>query len=135
MSGPAATGAPGEGDTTSRLAGLQIMLVEDEYLIAADLCDTIARHGGAVVGPAPDVAQARALLATSRVHGAILDLKLAGETSLPLIDELVARGTPVILVTGYSVSHIPAPYDRLPSLTKPLNEAALLALIEARFRS
>jgi DNA-binding response OmpR family regulator len=118
-----------------RLRGLSILVVEDEYLVAELVSDTIQEHGGAVVGPASDIDKARRLVRESQIDGAILDIKLNGKTSLPLVDELVRRGTPVILATGYAASHLPSGYDHLPRLSKPFQIGALLQLIEATFRS
>ena len=52
----------------------------------------------------------------------------------PFADELMSRGTPVILATGYAQSHIPKRYSDLPQLTKPVRETALVRLIEHTFR-
>jgi hypothetical protein len=38
----------------------------------------------------------------ARLDGAILDVKLKGAVWLPLVDDLIARGMPVIPVTGYT---------------------------------
>jgi hypothetical protein len=49
-------------------------------------------------------------------------------------NELMSRSTPVILATGYAQSQVPEQYSKLPQLTKPLREAALVRLIEHTFR-
>jgi DNA-binding response OmpR family regulator len=119
---------------TEPLRGLSILIVEDEFFIAMQVANAIKCCGGSVVGPVGDLEKARDLAQRETVDGVILDLTLNGETSLPFADELMSRGTPVILATGYSQSHIHERYSQLPQLTKPFREAALVRLIEHTFR-
>jgi DNA-binding NtrC family response regulator len=119
---------------TERLRGLSILIVEDEYFIAMQVANAIERYGGSVVGPVADLEKARDLAQREIVDGVILDLTLNGKTSLPFADELMSRGTRVILATGYAQSHIPERYSQLPQLTKPIREAALVRLVEHTFK-
>lgn len=119
---------------TERLRGLSILIVEDEYFVAMQVANAIGSCGGSVVGPVADLEKARDLAQREPVDGVILDLMLKGETSLPLADELMSRGTPVILATGYAQSRLPKRYSDLPQLTKPVREAELMRLIEHTFR-
>jgi DNA-binding response OmpR family regulator len=119
---------------TEQLRGLSILIVEDEYFIAMQLANAIECCGGSVVGPVADLETARDLARQESVDGVILDLMLNGKISLSFADELMSRGTPVILATGYAQSHIPERYSDLPQVTKPVREAALVRLIERTFR-
>jgi DNA-binding response OmpR family regulator len=119
---------------TERLRGLSILIVEDEYFIAMQMANAIKCCGGSVLGPVADLQKARDLAQRETVDGVILDLMLNGASSLSLADELMSRGTPVILATGYAQSHIPERYSDFPQLTKPVREAALVELIEHTFR-
>jgi DNA-binding response OmpR family regulator len=116
------------------LRGLSILIVEDEFFIAMQIADTIKCCGGSIVGPVADLQKARYLAQRETVDGVILDLMLKGESSLSLADELISRGTPVILTTGYAQSHLTERYSQLPQLAKPVREAALVRLIEHTFR-
>jgi DNA-binding NtrC family response regulator len=119
---------------TEQLRGLSILIVEDEFFIAMQVANAIKCCGGSVVGPVADIEKARNLVQRETVNGVILDLQLKGETSLPFADELMSRGTPVILATGYAQSHLPERYSDLPQLTKPVSETALIQLVEHTFR-
>ena len=119
---------------TEQLRGLSILIVEDEFFIAMQVANAIKCCGGSVVGPVADIEKARDLAQRETVNGVILDLQLKGETSLPFADELMSRGTPVILATGYAPSHIPERYSDVPQLMKPIRETALVRLIEHTFR-
>jgi hypothetical protein len=52
-------------------------------------------------------------------HGAILDVQLADGGVYPLADDLMARGVPVILATGFESAVLPPRFRDLPRLEKP----------------
>jgi two-component system response regulator RegA len=82
---------------------LAILLVEDDDVFASVLVRSLERRGHAV-SRAADLAQARILVANEAFSHAILDLKLAQESSLPLIPELLARlpDLQILVLTGYA---------------------------------
>ena len=45
------------------LAGLSVLVVEDEYFVANDSARALREHGARILGPVPDVQRARELLA------------------------------------------------------------------------
>src|SRR4051812_9459903 len=78
---------------SGRLAGKRLLVVEDEYLIAMELCHSIEEGGGEVVGPAGSVEDALGLIAeVARLDGAVLDVNLRGQRVYPVADALAARG-------------------------------------------
>lgn len=87
---------------------------EDEYLIASEIEETLARKGAEVVGPAGCVETADELLAATAVQAAVVDLRLGGEMAFDLLDRLADRSVPAVLVTGYDRASIPRPYRSLP---------------------
>ena len=79
-----------------------MFVVEDEALLAMELCDILHDLGHEVVGPVPSVAKALALLAAvAQPDVAIIDANLAGETSCPVMDRLRSSDVPVIVASGY----------------------------------
>ena len=60
-----------------------------------------------VLGPVPDMARARSILAAERPDCALLDVNLKGQFVFELAEELRARGVPAIFATGYDVSVLP----------------------------
>ncbi|WP_103255601.1 response regulator [Tabrizicola aquatica] len=85
----------------SRLANRRILVVEDEFLIAAALCDMLEDASATVVGPATNVRDAMILLQEQEVDAAILDVNLNGAWSDPIAEELRMRRIPFIFTTGY----------------------------------
>ena len=90
--------------TDSPLAGRRLLIVEDEYLIAAELESALQRERAVVVGMANGVARGLALLAETDPDAAILDLNLGGEVSTQIAAALSERKVPFVIVTGYGES-------------------------------
>lgn len=82
---------------------LDILLVEDDAVFASVLTRSLERRRHTVT-LATDLAQARSHLSGQRFTHAILDLKLAQESSLPLIPELLAvlPDLQILILTGYA---------------------------------
>jgi len=110
------------------LKGRRLLLVEDDYLIAADLTRTLERLGAEVLGPAGSVEDALDLLATAngRLDGAVLDINLGDEQVFPVADALMAQDAPFVFVTGYDAVVIPEAYGAAPRLEKPVDRGLLL---------
>ena len=103
------------------LEGRAILIVEDEYMIAADLKKEFVRAGAIVVGPAPSLEKAIDLIEQApRIDGAILDISLQGENIFPAADLLSARGVPFLFATGYDQSVIPPRFDDVVRCEKPI---------------
>ena len=83
-------------------AGLRVLIVEDEMLLAFMLQDMLAEWGCAVVGPAGRVAKALSLAGSEALDGAILDVNVAGTEVYPVARALAARRIPFIFVSGYA---------------------------------
>jgi CheY-like chemotaxis protein len=117
--------------TEANLRGRTILVVEDEYLIADDVCDVLSDFGALVLGPAPNVEAATRLVANEPViDGALLDINLAGTMVFGVADALVARGVPFAFATGYDRFSIPARFADVPRLEKPLRAAQVATAFE-----
>lgn len=112
---------------TGRLAGKRILVVEDEYYIAADLRQALGQEGAVVIGPAACLEDGVAL-AGEALDAALLDVNLHGEYSFAVAEALDGRGVPYMFLTGYDSSAIPERYDAAPRLIKPF---VMLSVIEA----
>lgn len=114
----------------SSLSGQRILLVEDEYLLAFDMALALESLGAEVVGPAPTLVAAAAILDRgTAIDAAVLDVNLRGEMVYPLADQLLARGVPVLLATAYDDAVLPERFRSLPNCTKPLRAAQLEAML------
>lgn len=116
--------------TDGGLAGLRILVVEDEFLVALELEQLLGGRGCRVIGPAASVARALALLGEERVDAAVLDVNVDGGRVTPVAEFLMAREIPFVLATGYGASTFPEPaLCEAPRVKKPVLEAELLRVL------
>jgi CheY-like chemotaxis protein len=112
------------------LRGRRLLVVEDEYLIAADLALALDDGGAEVVGPAGSVEDALELIAAqSPLDAAVLDINLGNERAYPIADALRERGVPFIFATGYDPWIIPQAYRDVPRCNKPVDLRVLARLL------
>lgn len=117
------------------LAGLRILVVEDEYMVAELLCIHLERFGCTVIGPFADVDGAVAAVHEHHLDGALLDANLNGLSSAPVAEALSAASVPFVLATGYGgLALSEAILNRAPRVNKPFIGAELKAVMEAVFR-
>lgn len=83
------------------LDGMSILLVEDNLIIAMDGEDIFLQLGARHVALAPSVSRALAAIERQDFDLAVLDVHLGEETSISVAERLAAKGTPLILATGY----------------------------------
>ncbi|MBA5804623.1 HWE histidine kinase domain-containing protein [Rhizobium changzhiense] len=101
------------------LAGLNVLLVENNLIIAMDGED-ILRRLGADVATAPSVTEAMEILAGQSFDLALLDVNLGDETSFGIADRLAADGVPFVFATGYGEGIAQAnSHSDAPVLQKP----------------
>lgn len=114
----------------SAMSGRRILIVEDEYIIAADLAQSLEELGVTVIGPAGSVADALTLMAGEpAIDAAVLDVTLGAEKITPVADALRARGVPFIFATGYDAWIIPSAYADAPRFKKPVDTRALAQVL------
>jgi CheY-like chemotaxis protein len=102
------------------LEGLRVLIVEDEVLVAILIEDMLSELGCALVGVAPTVAEALAVLgAAAPLDVAILDVNLGGEKVFPVADLLASRGVPFVFSTAYGPADLAQRYPGRPLLHKP----------------
>lgn len=109
----------------------RILVVEDEYFIADAMQRGLKREGAVVVGPAPSIEEALALIDSEPVDAAVIDLNLGGEKAFPVADALQVRGVPFLFTTGYGVSDIPPAWRHVRRLEKPVNVATVARALES----
>ena len=110
-----------EHTVSDAMAGKCVLVVEDDYVLAREVCNDLKNHGVNVLGPAPTVHYASLIIGRLRLDGAILDIKLFGQEVYELVDVLMARGVPIIFATAYQQDRIDARYRSVDTLHKPLD--------------
>lgn len=106
-------------------AGLRVLVVEDEALVAMLLEDMLADLGCTVVGPASRIPAALDLVAEGNFDVVILDLNLAGDEVYPVAEALERRNIPYVIATGYGTEGVREPFRSRPMLRKPFRRTDL----------
>ena len=115
---------------TNPLQGRRILIVEDEYAVAADLAQSLEDRGAVVAGPVGSVREALALIAhETALDFAVLDINLGQEKAYPIAEALRSQGVPLVFATGYDAWIIPPEHADVPRLEKPIDLAALARAI------
>lgn len=116
-----------EGDASRHpLEGRKILIVEDEAPIALNLASAVSQAGGVVIGPSASVEASFALMAEHTLDGALLDIRLRGETSFPLADVLAVLNIPFVFVSGLSSALMPYPHRDRPLFDKPYDARVVI---------
>ena len=115
-----------QSSDTLELSGMRILLVEDSWPAATALSRHLKALGAEVSGPVATSADALRLLSRHQPDAALVDFNLrGGELADALVEQLLAQGIHVVVVTGYT--ELPkAPRQAVDILHKPFSEAELL---------
>jgi DNA-binding response OmpR family regulator len=89
----------------------------------------LADAGLEVIGPATSVSKALRLVGEVGCDVAILDVNLGKETAEPVARELRARGTPFVVLSGYSSEQHPPGFHGAAVLSKPARPSVLVAIL------
>lgn len=116
---------PGRDRGPDVLKGARVLVVEDEFMVAALLGDTLNALGCEVVGPAAEVGEALALLEREAIDAAVLDVNIGGEMVFPVADALAARELPFVFATAYGVAGVADRHKSRAVLDKPYHQRAL----------
>jgi DNA-binding response OmpR family regulator len=116
-------------DATADLAGISVLVVEDDYFVAKEVAAILREHGANVLGPVPDIARSRVLLSSATPDCAVLDINLKSQFVFALAEELKERGVPPIFATGYDSSFLPDSLRQAPCLQKPVDPRELVRLV------
>ncbi len=116
--------------STSEFDGLRVLVVEDDYHVASALEQTLTRLGCEVVGPTATADEACELIKHEVIDAAILDVRLAPGTSLPVATALLSRNRPFVFVTGFAdLGMLPEELRGHRVLHKPVEGATLRSAV------
>ncbi|MGQ0685199.1 response regulator [Bradyrhizobium sp.] len=107
-----------------------VLIVEDDAIIALDFEDTILGFGVKTVRTAGSVARALELIADRAPDFAMLDVGLAGGNSFAVAERLHAMQIPFVFVTGYDGEiALPPALKGTPKLPKPCTREVLITAL------
>lgn len=109
------------------LAGLRVLVVEDEMMVSMLIEDMLEDLGCKVVGPASRLDEAIELANSAELDCAVLDVNLGGQPIFPLADLLRSKGAP--FATGYGDAGLRDADKGSPVLQKPFREGDLARIL------
>lgn len=128
-SDPAAPGVDA-AEAALPLEGVRLMLVEDEFVLALGLSDTLTDLGADVVGPVASVEDALALVRElPEIDAAVLDVNLGHEAVYPVADALIARDVPFVFATANDPDRLPERFRGIRVCRKPFDVAEFHAAL------
>ncbi|MGY3454033.1 PAS domain S-box protein [Bradyrhizobium sp. USDA 4353] len=111
------------------LDGVSILVVEDDYYLATDATRALRGARAEVLGPCSSEEEAREELSKRRPHAVLLDINLGSGPTFKLAEQLKDNGVPFVFVTGYDQAVIPAEFDAISRLEKPIQLRRLAGAI------
>jgi CheY-like chemotaxis protein len=103
----------------TNLAGLKVLVVEDEASIALLIEDMLEELGCEIARSVAHLSDACRFALLAAVDFAVLDLNLHGKPAFPVAGILHDRRIPFVFSTGYGASGVPQEFRAYPVLTKP----------------
>src|SRR5436190_16244860 len=105
---------------------MAILMIEDEFLIAAEIRFHLERGGFRQIEHAATEIDALAAIAAGDWDGAILDANLDGHGIERIAAALQEKGVPFVIVTGYGRQGLPAAVADVPVIDKPFRPSKLV---------
>jgi len=108
-----------------------VLVVEDQFIIALDISETVRDLGHRVEGPYANRDHAFIAIDDNMPDVAILDVMAADGEVFPLADVLTEAGVPIIFHSGHVTSHdVAERYPDAMAASKPCPPDKLIKMIE-----
>jgi CheY-like chemotaxis protein len=109
----------------------KILVVEDEFIIALDLSETVQDLGYELEGPFEANEDAFEAIEDDMPDVAILDVFTADGEVYPLADRLVAAGVPIVFHSGHvTPDEVKARYPHAQACAKPCPPDRLIGALQ-----
>jgi two-component SAPR family response regulator len=113
------------------LEGLKLLVLEDEVLIAMDVEQLCREHGASEVVTLRKVEELGTQPFDDFPHdAAVLDVRLADDSTIEFARQLMERGIPFVFATGYEASeNLFEAFPGISVIPKPYESSALIRAI------
>jgi CheY-like chemotaxis protein len=120
-----------DATSTAPIPG-EVLVVEDNLIIALDTEDMLRKIGVKTVRVVSEVAEALKLIEQRPPDFTLLDVNLGGKTSFDIAERLAVRGSPFAFTSGYGQPvALPDKFFHVRRLRKPYLLSSLRALLAA----
>jgi DNA-binding response OmpR family regulator len=116
------------------LQGMNILIAEDDWLLADTLAVLLEEQGARIIGPSPENRKAKALVKSAHIDFALVDMNLRDGFSDELIEQLRDRQIPFAIVTAYHSLPTNAGEYAVMTLHKPLDHRLLFDVLKKHAR-
>lgn len=113
------------------LAGKSILILEEQPEIGSLLAEIVKDFGCRIVGPVTRQDEALSLLSSAHVDAAVLDVKIEGQATGAVADNLVVRRIPWAFATSDRANTFAARFSEVPVITKPFSADHLRDVLSA----
>ncbi|MCW1432164.1 response regulator [Novosphingobium sp. JCM 18896] len=113
------------------LNGQRILVLEEQPLISQLFVGMLDDMNCRVIGPASRVPEALALLVENDVDAAILDVKIEGQSTAPIAEELIRRAIPWAFASSNETEEIGRRYPDVPIIVKPFTSDHLQSVLNS----
>ncbi len=112
------------------MSGIRILIVEDDPFIAMDIESAVSEElgEGAELIVVESVSQARRA-ANMPISCALLDIDVVGGKTFEVAASLVARGTPLVFVSGSAPTEVPPELRDVTFVRKPFSAGELVDFV------
>lgn len=118
------------GMTERPLAGLRVLLIEDDIVIALDVEHSLETAGAVVSGPHAVLEDAVAAAESAQVDLAVLDIDVMGGEVFPAAEILLRRGIPFVFFTGRPDREaLRSRFSGIPVCRKPASMTLLMGAV------
>jgi CheY-like chemotaxis protein len=117
-------------NTPTPLAGLRLLIVEDEALVAMDYVKMLEGAGAIIAGVASNVMDALRDIEALDFDAALLDGNLFGQSVDAVAVALARHGIPFVFVTGYSKEALPKIFAQATVVAKPCAADSLIGAVQ-----
>jgi PAS domain S-box-containing protein len=120
----------------ARIRPLSVLVVDDDLLVLDSVAAMLDDLGHAVIEARSGEEAVQLLRRTPKIDIVITDYAMPGMNGLQLADAVAAEhpGTPMVICTGYA-ELLGTAQPHLPRISKPFDQAALVAVIEEVIRA
>lgn len=107
----------------------QILLVEDDVLIAMMLADMLEALGFSVPVQASTLEEAEAAIGSDEISAALVDVNIGDKKIWPFADRLEEKGIPFAFTTG-GIDSVPQAYAQHRMIGKPFRLADIDSVLQ-----
>lgn len=106
-------------------APLQVLVIEDDYLLAEALVDSLTKLGCTVTACASSLEHAMQLAQETTCDLAIVDVDLRGMTAFPVLERLRDRGISFVIASATELEDLPPEFADACVVSKPYDTREL----------